>query len=392
MSMDQQLTRALREEVERHDVPEPDLGSIVAGGRRRQRATVVRRIAVGLVAGVAVLAATLAGSDLLTSRSLEPVGPHRGTPETVQDLPVGALPAIPYCSGNDTILGAGAPIKLACGPLVHHGNGTVRAGVDGIYVLQDGRATLLDRRLPWAWFPALSRDGRYAAWVAVGPSAPDDAVLLVYDLTNRTRVAEVDFPTPEVGTAGIDDLGRVYFESFHDRRVWAYDIHAQRSFEVTGLPLHASPSIAFVTSDGFGTVQLGIDSLFSTVGVVTTDGRFISQHSVPISTGAFSPDGTHFAMADNQGFVITTPDGGSRVRLKLPKDGEGISAPVWETDSTVLVVFDPEYSIPLRFDPDSGTKTPARRTFLVRCSTDTGDCETALTPQDLGELMGSTYP
>ena len=390
MSMDQQLTRALHDEVERHDVPGPDLAAILAGGRRRQRVNVVRRCALGLVAAATVLAITVSGRDLMTSRTLQPVGPDRIAPESVKDLPVGALPAIPYCSGRDTIRGAGAPIRLACGVLVHRGNGTVQLSVDGIPQLQDGRAVLLDRRLPWGYFPAVSRDGRYAAWVAVEQSAPGRGVLLVYDLTNRTRVAEVDFPTAEGRTVGIDDLGRVYFVSSHRARVWAYDIHAQRSFEVTGVPLHGSPGIQFVTSDGFGVFQLGTDSLVSTVGVVTTDGQFTRPHSVPISRGEFSPDGTHFVMAENQGFVVTTPDGGNRVPLRLPKQGEGIATPVWETDSTVLVVFDPAYAIPMRFDPEEGMKSPASRTYLVRCSIATGDCETALTPQFVGTMMGPT--
>ena len=386
MSMDQQLTRALHEEAGRHDVPGPDLAAILSGGRRRQRVTVVRRSALGLVAAATVLAVIVFGQDLMTSRTLEPV--DRIAPERVQDLPVGALPAIPYCSGRDTILGAGAPLRLACDLLLHRGDATLHMTVDGIRLLQDGRAVLLDRRLPSYYFPALSRDGRYAAWVAAQPSAPNGAVLLVYDLTNHARVAEVDFPTADGRTVGIDDLGRVYVVSLLRARVWAYDIHAQRSFEVTRVPLHGSTGIQFVTSDGFGVYQLGTDSVVSTVGTVTTDGQFTGPHSVPISRGEFSPDGTHFVMAENQDFVVTTPDGGNRIRLMLPKVGEGIATPVWETDSTVLVVFDPAFTIPLRFDPEEGMRSPTSRTYLVRCSIATGHCEIALTPQFVGTVMG----
>jgi len=388
MSMDQQLTRALHDEVERHDVPGPDLSSILSGGRRRQRVNVVRRSALGLVVAATVLAITLSGRDLMASRTLQPMRPDRIAPGNVQDLPVGALPAIPYCMGRDVIQGAGAPIRLACDVLVHRGEGTVQLAVDGIRQLQDGRAVLLDRRLPREWSPPLRGHGRYAAWVAVEQSAPGGAVLLVYDLTNRSRVAEVDFPTARGRTLGIDDLGRVYFVSSYRARVWAYDIHAQRSFEVTGVPVHGYPGIQFVTSDGFGVFQLGTDSLVSTVGVVTTDGQFTRPHSVPIGRGEFSPDGAHFVMAENQGFVVTAPDGGNRIPLRLPREGEGIATPVWETDSTVLVAFDPADDIPMRFDPADGTHTPASRTYLVRCSIATGDCETALTPQFVGDLMG----
>lgn len=388
MSMDQQLIRALHEEAGRHDMPDPDLAAILSGGRRRRRVTVVRRSALGLVAAAAVLAVMVSGRDLMTSRTLQPV--DRIAPERVQDLPVGTLPAIPYCSGRDTIQGAGAPLRLTCNLLLHRGSATLHMTVGAIRLLQDGRAELLDRRLPSYYFPAISRDGRYAAWVTAQPSAPNDAVLLVFDLTNRTRVAEVDFPTAEGRTVGIDDLGRVYFVSLHRARVLAYDIHAQQLFEVTGVPLHGSPGIQFVTSDGFGVFQLGTESLVSTVGTVTTDGQFTRPHSVPIGTGEFSPDGAHFVMAEDQGFVVTTSDGGNRVRLMLPKEGEGIATPVWETDSTVLVVFDPAYAIPMRFDPQEGMKSPASRTYLVRCTIATGDCETALTPQFVGTLMGPT--
>ena len=60
-----------------------------------------------------------------------------------------------------------------------------------------------------------------------------EALLLAFDVRSGEQVAEVPWPTGTGWVAGIDDLGRVYFQEYeHAGDVLALDLRTGDSFEV----------------------------------------------------------------------------------------------------------------------------------------------------------------
>jgi len=384
MSLDQQLTRSLQEVAGAHEPPSLEFAGILAGGRRRRRVAAVRKTAVGL-ACLAVIATGIVAAGQLSRQGA--VGPsEHGLPERVADLPVGAPPAMPYCAGNRTIIDAGTAIQARCEQLVHRGSFTLAFDSKGVRQVVDGRLTLLDRRVPSQWFPAMSQDGRYAAWVAREPSALHGAVLLVFDLQLHTRLAEVAMPIVYGWTPGIDDLGRVYFEIRGAGDIWAYDIPEGRLIQVRGLPRRLAPSVRFVTSDGFA---VGVTPFYysdtgrstSIVGVVTRDGRFVQRHEVQQGWSTYSPGRSRFVEETADGFQVVPRDGSGMVQIQLPTTGTATWYPVWESETELLFQFDPQpHFLPTGVTGSNGVNVPANRTYLLRCSATSGRCEVALEP------------
>jgi hypothetical protein len=381
MSLDQHLPDALRRAADEHTPPIPDLTSLVGGGRRRKRRRDVRRVAVAAACLAVVGAVPFVAGTLRTTDSTPPVG-EADRVVRVTELPVGDTPAIPYCTGNGTIVGAGAPIQAECDVLIHRGASTVYLDARGVNLLADGQRTLLDPRGWSSWFPAVSLDGRWAAWVTETPD--HDALLLGFDLRTGEQVAEEPWPTSEGWVAGIDDLGRVYFQSYGTPQddVRVFDLRTGDSYQVTGVPIHPSPSIKFVTSDGFGTYTYD-SPLRNDLGVVTgsvaADGTFTQQRPAEQDWGSgFSPDRS-LAVFERRGQLVVSPTTGtgSDVQLQLPTHGEPVWFPVWESPETVLVQFDPVAS-GKQLASSNGYDYPAGRTWLLRCHVADGTCEVAL--------------
>ncbi len=373
MSLDQSLAETLRRAAEEHDASVPDVSSIVEGGRRRKRRRDVRRLSI-VAASVAVAVAIPFAVRPFTTDSTAPTG-QTDRVERVTELPVGAKPAIPYCPGNGTIVGAGAPIKAACDVLIHRGGRTLFLDRHGANVLEHGQRTLLDPRGWSDWMPALSHDGRWVAWVT--RAGPGEALLLGFDLETGEQVAEEPWPTPEGFVQGIDDLGRVYFQDYAREEMLVHDLRTGDTFKVTGLPEHAGRS-KYVTDDGFG---IYVDGVGVVRGSVTADGRFTEQHVVDYEWGTyFSPDRSLVSYERDGQLVVGASSGdGAVVPLQLPSQGQPVWFPVWEGPETVLVQFDPWSTI----TPDllsNGVEAPAGRTWLLRCLVTDGACEAALEP------------
>jgi len=386
MSIDQNLPEALRRTADEHFAPFPDLSSIVAGGRRRKRRRDVRRLSFAAACLAVVAAVPLVVRPFATD-SPAPTG-EVDRVARVTDLPEGATPAIPYCPGDRTIRGAGDPVDAECDVLIHRGETTLFINRHGVNQLADGQLTLLDSRDWSSWFPALSLDGRWAAWVTPTPHGVDDGLLLTFDLRTGART-EVPWETADGWVAGIDDLGRVYFEAYESGRIKVFDPRSGTSYAVTGIPDHSPPSIKFVTADGLGILN-GDGEVVA--GTVEVPGRFTQQHSVEQAWGtSFSPDRSH-QVYEHDGRLVVGQTSGDRaaVPLQLPSHGEPVWFPVWETAESVLVQFDP-LAEPINFVHSNGLDSPARRTWLLRCRVSDGSCEVAL-PAGWGDRMsGPVY-
>jgi hypothetical protein len=373
MSLDQSLAETLRRAAEEHEAPFPEVTSIVEGGRRRKRRRDVRRLSI-IAASIVVAAAIPFAVRPFATDSTAPTGESDGV-ESVTELPVGAKPAIPYCPGNRTIVGTGAPAAAACDVLIHRGGRTLLLNRNGVNLVEDGQVTLLDSRDWSSWMPALSHDGRWVAWVT--PAGPGKALLLGFDLETGEQVAEAPWPTPEGFVQGIDDLGRVYFQDYAREDMLVHDLRTGDTFDVTGMPELAGRS-KYITDDGFAVY---VDGVGVVRGSVTADGRFTEQHVVDYEWGSyFSPDRSLVSYERDSQFLVGPSSGdGSVVQLQLPSQGSPVWFPVWEGPETVLVQFDPLSTAQLD-TLGNGIAVPARRTYLLRCEVTDGACEVALEP------------
>lgn len=387
MSLDHHLPEELRRAAEGHTPPVPDLAAVVHGGRRRRRARNLRRGAV-IAACVTVAVAVPFVLDPFDTGS---PGPSKEVDvpgvARVMDLPVGAAPAIPHCPGDGSIHGAGDPVDVRCDVLIHRADTTLYLSRRGVAQLTDGRATLLDSRTWSSWVPALSLDGRWAAWVTETPGGPSEALLLGFDLQSGTSV-EVPWPTSNGWVAGIDDLGRVYFEDFETTDITTYDLRTGETTDVKGVPAHTSPSIKYVNADGFGLLTV-TDGFVE--GMVTADGSFTQQRQVDRSWSHYSPDRERVVHERSSDLVVEPTNGdGPAVPLKLPQEGEPVWFPVWESPDSLIVQFDPT-AVETTLASINGLDSPAQRTWLLRCDAVDGTCEVALRPGWGDGMRGPVY-
>lgn len=382
MSLERALVDALDQAAARHHPEPPDLLAVREGGRRRARRRTMVRVGVGVAATLAVLGVL---TPVLLGRDSSPT-PAPASP-SLAELPLGAPPAVPYCGDGRTIRDGDAEVRARCDVLVTRGGETLYlGGIRGVQQVVDGRLVLLDRSGAEYWFPAVSLDGHWAAWLtAAGPGAR----LVVADLERSTVVRRVPWPSANGWVPGIDDLGRVYTVDFDTTDVVAYDIRTDEVLPVTGTPEHASPGIRFVTGDGFG-IRPGNPVGPVVVGSVTADGRFVRSHETSWDMVHHSPDRSRVVRESSQGFVVSPTAGTAEdVLLRLPERGSAVWIPVWETEDTVLVQFDPYTEDAEPTSTSNGLDVPASRTTLLRCSADDGDCEIALPAGWGGEM---TYP
>ncbi|GAA1477784.1 hypothetical protein GCM10009623_22300 [Nocardioides aestuarii] len=384
MSLETDLVDALDRAAAAHRPGAPDLDRLRSGGRRRARRRTTLR-SVGVAAGLAVVAVLLpqlrAGGP---STAPEPAAPPLG------ELPVGEPPGIPHCDGGRTIVSGATRVSAWCDVLVSRGGSTLYLGDRrGVVLLRDeGVPVLLDRSGPEHWFPAVSNDGDWAAWLT---SAQPEPTLVVVDLLRATVVAEVPWDSANGWVPGIDDLGRVYTVDFDTSEIRLYDIATDRVRIVTGAPDHAATGVRFVTADGLGILQ-GNPVGPVVVGQVAADGRFSAGEETSWDWVNWSPDRSRVVRDTETGPVISPAGGGRDVPLMVPELGSITWVPVWEDDDHVLVQYDPlTPNDPGLVSDTNGLEVPAGRTWLLRCSADTGECEIALEPGWAGNFGFPTY-
>ncbi|MDQ4054857.1 MAG: hypothetical protein M3237_19490 [Actinomycetota bacterium] len=211
------------------------------------------------------------------------------------------------------------------------------------------------------------------------------------------QLADVPMPTSGGWTAGIDALGRVYFLAHQsDARIWMYDIATRRLTRVRGAPAHGYPGIRFVTSDGFGLDRgrFNDDRVTgrSVLGSVDADGRFTSRGEIPVGWSSWSPDFSQLVQETSEGFWVQSADDlEHHVTLNLPETGLPTANPTWETAETLLVTFHPGATWESMLDERTQGGFPTEDTYVLRCSTSTGDCEVALEPGYGGDMSAPMY-
>ena len=399
MSLDRELRAVLTERAAGCAVPAPDLRALRAGGlRRRRRRRVVVAMATGVVLGTVAAGLAVGLGQRDTRGAVDPV--DRPTLRWVEST------RVPWCVGEDLIVGAGPAVTAPAGcrwtaphqdpHLWYHGGSTLLTTPrDGVYRVADGRLTPMGTP-GGGGKPAISHDGRHAAWqTSLGVSCGLVSMLEVYEVATAEEVATTRVPGISCShVEGIDDRGRVYVtvgnETPGDLEVQMYDMWSDSWTRVVGLPAAAdSFSITYVTADGFAmsTDELVVGGnplpLASVEGVVDAEGHFVRQREVPVGRGLWSPDRSLVLEQRPEGMVVlpaadlTTP-----VVLDLPVD-EFRATPtflpmvnmLWESSSSVLVNAGGP--------PEGG---PA-----YRCDVGTGDCSVVDHP-GVPALGQSTLP
>ena len=385
MSLDQELRAVLADRADQCRAPVPDLAALRAGGLRLRR----RRRVVGALTMCMVLATIAAGvaaglAQRGTRGALDPI--ERPTLRWVETT------GVPWCVTNpanpdqELIVGAGAPVpaKPWCrwsGPgqdfhLWYHGGSTVLTTPrDGTFRVADGRLTPMSTR--GGGKPAISHDGRYAAWQTdYGMYCGSVSKLEVYDVTSAEEVATTRIPGVSCShVQGIDDRGRVYVtvgdETPRNLEVQMYDTGSDAWTKVVGLPAGAdSDSITYVTADGFAVrtderVAGGNPlALASVEGVVDAEGRFVRQREVPVGRGLWSPDRSLVVEQRPEGMVVLPADDlTTQLGLNLPVDdfrATPTNLPMvnvlWQSPRSVLVTRDvgPEEEPVYRCDAGTG--------------------------------------
>jgi hypothetical protein len=151
-----------------------------------------------------------------------------------------------------------------------------------------------------------------------------------------------------------------------------------------------------VTSDGFGLDRgrYSGDQVTdrSEIGAVDAAGAFADRGEVPIGWSSWSADYSHLVQETADGFWVQAVDHLDRhVTLRLPKQGLPTALPVWESEDSVLVTFLPSASWTSMLDEPSQGDFSSRETYVLRCSTTSGDCEIALEPGYGGAMRGPMY-
>ena len=386
MSLDQELRAVLADRADRCRAPIPDLAALWAGGLRlRRRRRVVGAVTMCIVLGTIAAGVAVGLAQRDTRGALDPV--DRPALRWAESTHVPWCVTDPDDPDQELIVGAGAPVRAKpwcrwSGPgqdfhLWYHGGSTVLTTPrDGVYRVADGRLTPMSTE--GGGKPAISHDGRYAAWqTPYGWHCGAVSMLEVYDVTRTEEVATTRIPGISCSQVqGIDDRGRVYVTvgeaKLGNFAIQMYDTKSDSWTKVVGLPAGAdNVSITYVTADGFAveTSRQVFDGnplpMASGEGVVQADGHFVGKREVPVGRGLWSPDRSRVLVQRPEGMVVQPADDlTTQLGLNLPID-EFRATPthlpmvnlLWESSSSVLVNAD---------GPQGG---PA-----YRCDVDTGDC------------------
>lgn len=297
MSTDTEITRSLHEAAEDAAVPPVDLDALRAGGRRHARRRSAARMAAAALVLAVVGGGVVLGPDAVRSdappvqRDDSPPPKLPEPPRTMADLPVGDAPALPYFVG-DVLHTGGLEVPVERMGL-RYGDRTTLAldgGRGAVQITPTGDPRVLDPDA--SGFPAVSPDGRLAAWP--GKRSADGTEVVVWSVADGQEVDT--FTVPErpaccdsgFRVAGVGDDGTVYVSGDHAH---------------------------YVADDPYGDVRVieGLDPYADTV-VVSTNG--LVALSAPTSKEG-----------DSRARVGNVVDG--RFRTDIEHEGPDVSSSSW---------------------------------------------------------------
>jgi hypothetical protein len=296
-----------------------------------------------------------------------------GAPASLDDLPQGALPAVPYVAHGKLWFPSGS-VSLTQLPVERGSSEPYSLSVAGrdalltfgypsylLRVSPDGTVQVVDRNL--TGLVAVDQTGSLAAWVRTTGVTGREAVL--YDLDRGVVVARHDYHEglrfdglDASQVVGLLDDGEVFLLS---------NLHVVRWSAGSG-----SSSWSRTPGRTLGGFQY-LSAAGSTVAsadhhdrlVLDTEDDGLPASTMPMSSstaGGLSPDGAWFlSILDVGAAAVSTGPPGGQVRFDLPHHAHVVQF-AWESPDTVLLAVG-------GFKED-----PA----LVRCSVSSGQCERVL--------------
>ena len=355
-------------------------GDLVARGRaavRRRRLAVAGAVAAVLVVGTVVVTAG-------PGRHPSPPPPAEH-PRSLQDLPTGMPPRVPYFSGLDLVTTEGRQTRVRNHPrLMLAGDRVVYAGAGspGIEFSRfDGtRKDAVDGsdHTNGVTDPvSASADGHWVASAYYGSTPPVQVQL--FDMTTLRPVAIASFDTPAnvccsaFSIAGIDNGGSIYAlgsAAGAQSRVtyWRWDRDTGRMTRLRGL----GGTIQSVRGNGDLVVQrIAGGTTRDVLGSVDRSGTFHASTSVTGAMATWSPAGDRVVYAPERGpLAVLVRAGGQTTRMRLPTDIR-VRTLVWEDDTELL----------LRVADRDGLG------WVLRCRATDGRCEIAVRESGTGTTL-----
>jgi hypothetical protein len=377
--------------------PTEIVGSALVAGRKAVRrrhwtvasASVVVVVVASVVSGVFVgLPGERAGAP--SDRTHVPSVPApttatpTGAPASLDDLPQGALPAVPYVADGKLWFPSGS-VSLSKLPVERGSSWPYSLSVAGrdalltlgwpsylLRVSPDGSVQVVDRNL--TGLVAVDQTGSLAAWVRITGITGREAVL--YDVDRGVVVARRGYHDG-VRSHGLDDSQVVGL--LDDGEVFISSDVSTIRWSAASNP--STWSRAPITFGGLRYVSAAGDTIARAVFngrlVLDSETDGLLPKTMPKSfsrAGGLSPDGRWFLSLRDYGAVAvsTEPDGG-QVRFDLPEYAHVVQF-AWESPDTVLLAVGG-----FKEDPT-----------LVRCYVRNGGCERVL--QSLGVPGESVLP
>lgn len=380
-AIEQQVADEMRRRAAMTEIPVPHVEQLVRDGeavlsrQRRRLGALAAAAAVALLVVGPWLVSTLRDDpgpvDRPPSPSPSPSATSSPGPVTLDDLPEGSPPGVPYLQDGSLHVD-GATIATSADQVLAAGS-TVLVGrvgqVHASWWLLAGRRLVPVPALDGIFTPQLSPSGDLLAWTSF-PDARTTRVTAWSPGTQR-EVDHVDLDAPyaaccgggqEVEIYGIDGRDTVYFSQSSGFQAWRP--RAGEPHRLTGADavMQIAPTGPMVQSDGIGLL-----------GKVDDQGHWSKVADLPTDQSAtWSPDGALMAYAgDEHGDVlfkqaptdawVLDVAGGRKTRLVLPA-GVTADALTFESDEHLLV---DAFFLPEVHD-------------VLRCSTADGRCERTL--------------
>jgi hypothetical protein len=371
--LEDRIADELRTRAERTDVPPAPVDRLLAAGRatrrhRRRRTQALAAVAAVVAVGLAIGVPALVHRDGTSPGPVDHPTPTPSVkdPKTLDELPAGRAPVVPYL--HEGALHVGQVVVPTTADQVVSAGGTVLVGrtrgEDRRWWLLVGTQLRPVPQLDGAAAPRLEPSGDVAVWT----SYPDASTTRVtaWSPATRQEVGHVDLAAPYaaccgggqlVELLGVDDDGAVY---------WRDSGSASQPPAAYAWVPGDQPRRLVGVGDSPGITPLGPITASGTYGDVAPDGRFRALGHLADPHAVWEGGGNEVAIADGSSVVVLRMDTGHTfpgpgVRMALPAGAE-VTATSFESSDQLLV----------------RVRGSARRHLVVRCPTDGGACERAL--------------
>jgi hypothetical protein len=334
------LSDALRDRVDRRDLPPTPMGDVVSTARRIQRRRRLRTAAV-TAAVVAVLAtpfvvAATHGSDSTTGPT-DPSSTDSDPLARLADVALGQPPAVAWLDGSDYVAADGTRTTLPLDDVTRattYGGGFLVTDRDDDVILLDSNLNEVWRRCTLGGF-AVSNDGLRTAYTTGGCAGSDPRLHL--GLTSGAG-DEQAWPMPPAPAWPVGVLGNtVVTSSYNEGSPALIDgVGAASTLDQLSYAADVDERLGLVSG------QLSGGAVPRTTGaVVDASTGSVRWRAVGWNLWSFSPDGSmvvgaHIGGGDSQEWAVFDAETGARLHEFATPAGFKFARVVWEDDEHLL--------------------------------------------------------